>query len=556
MYVCRNFLQHLNMKKLFFFAIAALFTTAIHAQLAPELAVKSPDFPILTATESAAPFAATITAEDLRSYLTVLASDEFEGRETGTEGQRKAADFIAAHFEKLGLPKVGDDGTYFQNIAFTAESWNNGQIELNVNGKRYRHLSDFLSFPSTNSHRESFSTDEVVFLGYGIDDPKYSDYRGVDVQGKTILIYKDEPVGENGISHLTGTNELSDWSTDWRKKLETAHRYGVSTVLIIDPDIKKSVGEARKTLLSSEMRMGEGGQAEGRYANNALISSTLAKEIVGKKFKKFVKLRDGIKKSGKPDNMDLKANLSMVQKKNTRQILGSNVLGFIEGTDPNLKDEVVVVSAHYDHLGKRGNSIYHGADDNGTGTSTVMDIAQAFVQAKNEGHGPRRSVLCLLVSGEEKGLLGSEYYAEHPVFPLEKTVADVNVDMIGRTDKKHDDNPNYIYVIGSNRLSTDLHDINEAANAMYTNIELDYTFNAKNDPNRFYYRSDHYNFAKKGIPSIFYFSGVHKDYHQPSDTVDKIMFEKMEKIGRLIFYTTWELANRSERIKVNVEDKD
>ena len=544
------------MKKLFLLAIITVFTATIQAQLAPELSAKSPDFPILTATESAAPYAATITAEDLRSYLTVLASDDFEGRETGTEGQRKAADFIAAHFDKLGLPKVGDDGTYFQKIAFTAESWDNGQIELNVNGKRYRHLSDFLSFPSTNSHRESFSTDEVVFLGYGIDDPKYSDYRGQNLAGKTILIYKDEPVGIDGISHLTGTKELSTWSTDWRKKLEVAYSHGVSTVLIIDPDIKKSVGEARSTLLSSEMKMGAGGEAEGRYANNAFISSTLAKEIVGKKFKKFVKLRDGIKKSGKPDHMDLKTELSMVQKKSIRQITGSNVLGYIEGTDPKLKDEVVVVSAHYDHLGKRSNSIYHGADDNGTGTSTVMDIAQAFVQAQKEGHGPRRSVLCLLVSGEEKGLLGSEFYSEHPVFPLENTVADVNVDMIGRTDKKHDNNPNYIYVIGSNRLSTDLHDINEAANATFTNLELDYTFNAKNDPNRFYYRSDHYNFAKKGIPSIFFFSGVHKDYHQPTDTIDKIMFGKMEKIGRLIFYTSWELANRTERIRVNVEDKD
>jgi Zn-dependent M28 family amino/carboxypeptidase len=248
--------------------------------------------------------------------------------------------------------------------------------------------------------------------------------------------------------------------------------------------------------------------------------------------------------------------MRLVQKKNTRQLVGSNVLGFIEGSDPRLKDEVVVVSAHYDHLGKRGNSIYHGADDNGSGTSTVMEIAQAFALAKQQGQGPRRSVLCLLVSGEEKGLLGSEYYAEHPIFPLEKTVANVNVDMIGRTDKKHDDNPNYIYVIGSNRLSTELHEINEAANAKYANLELDYTFNAKNDPNRFYYRSDHYNFAKKGIPAIFYFSGTHKDYHQPSDTVDKIMFDKMEKIGHLIFYTSWELANRDERIKVNVKEED
>lgn len=533
--------------------IAANFSAALLAQMSPELSVKAPDHPQLTSTANAAPFAASITAEDMRSYLTVLASDEFAGRETGQEGQRKAADFIAAHFEKLGLPTIGEGGTYFQNIAFTAESWDNGQIELTINGENYRHLSDFVSFPSANTNRERFATEQVTFLGYGIDDPKYSDYAGKDLTGKTILIYMDEPVDNNGNSWLTGTPELSPWSTDWRKKLEVAHQHGVATVLLIDADIKKTVGEARKTLLSSEMRMGEGGNPEGRYANNALISSTLAKEIVGKKMKKFVKLRDGIKKSGKPASMDFPIRLSMVQKKNKRQLLGSNVLGYIEGSDPRLKDEVVVVSAHYDHLGQKGPAIYHGADDNGSGSSTVMDIAQAFALAKKEGQGPRRSVLCLLVSGEEKGLLGSEYYAEHPIFPLEKTVADVNVDMVGRTDQKHEGNPNYIYVIGSNRLSTELHDINEAANAQYAQLDLDYTFNAKNDPNRFYYRSDHYNFAKKGIPSIFYFSGVHKDYHQPSDTVDKIMFDKMEKIGRLIFYTTWELANREDRIRVNVK---
>jgi hypothetical protein len=544
------------MKKFFLPVLLALSFVKMQAQLSPELATKAPDAPSLTATGNAAPFANTITAEELKNYLTVLASDDFEGRETGTEGQRKAADFIAAHFKKLGLPALGDDQTCFQKIAFTAESWDNGQIELNINGQRYRHLSDFVSFPSVNANRPQFSARELIFLGYGIDDPKYSDYKGVDVKDKAILIYRDEPVDAKGISFLTGSKELSAWSSDWHKKLETAMRYGVSTVLIIDPDIKKTVGEARNTLLNSEMKMGEGGQAEGRYANNAFISSTLAKEMVGGKFKKFVKLRDGIKKSGKPAHLLLDCKLEMVQKKNIRQLLGSNVLGYIEGTDPKLKNELVIVSAHYDHLGKRGSAIYHGADDNGTGTSTVMEIAQAFMEAQKQGQGPRRSVLCLLVSGEEKGLLGSEYYAEHPVFPLENTVADVNVDMIGRTDKAHEGNSNYIYVIGSNRLSTELHDINEAANATYTHLDLDYTFNAKDDPNRFYYRSDHYNFAKKGIPSIFYFSGVHKDYHQPSDTVDKILFDKMEKIGRLIFYTTWELANRDARIKVNVKERD
>ena len=236
------------------------------------------------------------------------------------------------------------------------------------------------------------------------------------------------------------------------------------------------------------------------------------------------------------------------------KLSSENVLCFIEGSDPILKDEVVVVTAHYDHVGKTGDDIYNGADDDGSGTVTVMEIAEAFVMAKRDGHGPKRSVLVMTVSGEEKGLLGSEWYTEHPVFPLKNTVANLNVDMIGRLDEAHAGNENYVYLIGSDKLSTTLHKISEDANANYTQLELDYTFNAPDDPNRFYYRSDHYNFAKNNIPVIFYFSGVHEDYHQPTDTPDKILYDKTEKIGRLIFHTTWELANRAERIVVDVEN--
>lgn len=507
----------------------------------------------LHSTKDAMPYAATIKADDMRSYLTELTSDDFEGRETGTEGQRKAAEYIAGQFAEFGLPAVGEDGSYFQKITFTSESWSSAGPVLEVNGTPYKHLGDFITFPSLNASRPEFKAAEVLFLGYGIDDPRYSDYKGLDVRGKTVMIYSGEPVNNKDISWLTGDETRSAWSSDWRKKLEAAHRHGVSTLLMIDPEIKKTAGEGRRGLLRGEMKMGQGEQPELRYANSVLISSTLAKEIVGGKFRKFVRLRDRIRKSGKPARMSLPADLRLGQQKDVRQLVGVNVLGYIEGTDPVLKNEVVVVSAHYDHLGRRGESIYRGADDNASGTSTVMEIAQALALARKEGRGPRRSVLCLLVSGEEKGLLGSAYYAEHPVYPIENTIANVNVDMVGRTDEAHEGNPEYIYVIGSDRLSTELHHINEAVNAAYTNVQLDYTFNAEDDPNRFYYRSDHYNFAKKGIPAIFYFSGVHEDYHQPGDTADKIMYEKMEKIGHLIFYTTWELANRPERIKVDVK---
>ena len=228
---------------------------------------------------------------------------------------------------------------------------------------------------------------------------------------------------------------------------------------------------------------------------------------------------------------------------------GENIIGYIEGTD--LKDELLIITAHYDHLGTNEDSlIYNGADDNGSGTSSIMEIAQAFMLAKKEGNGPRRSILIMPVSGEEKGLLGSKYYVDNPIYPLENTIVNLNIDMIGRIDDYYD-NPDYVYLIGSDRLSTELHQISEDINKQYINLKLDYKFNEEDDPNRYYYRSDHYNFAKKNIPVIFYFNGIHADYHKTSDTVDKIHFGKIQKISRYIFLTAWELANRNERPKLD-----
>jgi Zn-dependent M28 family amino/carboxypeptidase len=222
-----------------------------------------------------------------------------------------------------------------------------------------------------------------------------------------------------------------------------------------------------------------------------------------------------------------------------------NVLAFIEGSEK--PEEVLVISAHYDHVGMKNGEVYNGADDNGSGTSSVLEIAEAFAIAKKEGNGPKRSVLFLHVTGEEHGLHGSRFYTENPIFPLANTIADLNIDMVGRRDDLHPNTNNYIYLIGSDRLSTDLHNISEEANKKYTQLELDYKYNAEDDPNRFYYRSDHYNFAKNGIPSLFYFNGTHDDYHQPTDDVSKIEFDALQKRVQLIFATAWELANRENK---------
>lgn len=224
-----------------------------------------------------------------------------------------------------------------------------------------------------------------------------------------------------------------------------------------------------------------------------------------------------------------------------------NVVAFIKGSEK--PDEIIVLSAHLDHVGmdKEGN-VFNGADDDGSGTVALLEMAEAFKKAAEDGNGPKRSILFLHVTGEEIGLHGSRYYTENPIFPLENTVVNLNTDMIGRIDPDKAANPNYIYLIGSDKLSQELHDVSEEINTKYTNLELDYTFNDENDPNRFYYRSDHYNFAKNNIPVIFYFNGVHADYHKISDTPDKIEYELMAKRTQLIFYTAWELANREGRI--------
>lgn len=225
-----------------------------------------------------------------------------------------------------------------------------------------------------------------------------------------------------------------------------------------------------------------------------------------------------------------------------------NILAFIEGTEK--PDEIIVVSAHYDHVGTKDGVVYNGADDDGSGTVAVMEIAEAFQQAKKAGKGPKRSILFLHVTGEEHGLLGSKYYADHPVYEMKNTVVDLNIDMIGRSDKENE-GKNYVYVIGSEMLSSELKVINEAANKITHNLELNYKYDDPKDPMRLYYRSDHYNFAKSGVPVAFYFDGIHADYHQPTDDVDKIDFPLLQKRTQLVFATAWELANRKDRIVVD-----
>lgn len=500
----------------------------------------------------ARPFGTTITAADMKYLIDTLASDAMQGRETGEPGQRIAADFIAEQFKALGLPPVGDRRTYFQNIFLKRETWSD--LGLKIDGQEFKNRTDYYVYAAYNASQPATAIKDVVFVGYGIEDAKYNDYGKTDVKGKTVLLYDGEPLDNKGLSLLTGTEARTQWSLDWKRKVQLATEKGAAMVFIIDPAFAENVkNNSRKFSSRGWTPASPNAPAENTgMVNSIFISQEVANAFFGKKAAKAeeafssLKNRDGFKP------VKIKTDVEVRMVKEVKTLEGSNVVGFIEGSDDHLKNEYVIITAHYDHLGVAGDLVYNGADDNASGTAGVIEIARAFAKAKAEGTGPKRSVVCMLVSGEEKGLLGSRFYVEFPLFSLERTVANVNIDMIGRVDNRHADNPDYIYVIGSDRMSTELHEINEFANAVHTQMELDYKYNDPKDPNRYYERSDHYNFAERGIPAIFYFNGTHADYHKATDTADKIDSAAAAKRAQLAFYTAWDLANRPTRIMVDV----
>ena len=313
---------------------------------------------------------------------------------------------------------------------------------------------------------------------------------------------------------------------------------------ILKKDLEKHLNILASDSLEGRETGKKGQKMAAEYIKNHFINIGIPPYKKNKYFQKFkVKSDRHICKCEDCDSDFIKK----IFKKN-KIIRGENVLGYIEGTD--LKEELIIITAHYDHLGMHDSLLFNGADDDGSGTVAIMEIAEAFMLAKKEGNGPRRSILIMPVSGEEKGLLGSKYYTDNPIYPLKNTIANLNIDMIGRIDDLHI-NGDYIYLIGSDMLSQELHNISEDVNNKHAGLELDYTYNMQDDPNRYYYRSDHYNFAKNNIPVIFYFNGIHDDYHKTTDTVEKINFDKIEKITRFVFLTAWELANRDDRLKID-----
>ncbi|MDN3668746.1 M28 family peptidase [Echinicola jeungdonensis] len=488
-------------KHLLAFAIALLVSWQSQAQEQPE----------------SIQYAATITEADLKNHLQYLASDELEGRDTGEKGQKLAAKYLADFYKEIGL-KGPVEGSFFQPFELARITW--GDLFLKVGKQKLTQNEDYVFIGDADMKRKSKT--ELVFLGLANEE----NLANINIKDKFVGLWA---IGINAGNVVDKVMEK-----------------GAEGVIMVTMEGQANFDRLanRYQALTGKGRLGFEKPTKDKPV--FLVSSN-------KMAKLFEQPIDILKEAAKnnPESIPSKKLKFKVEKK--KEMVGTeNVLGYLEGTDK--KEEILVISSHYDHIGINSKGeINNGADDDGSGTVSVLEIAQAFAEAAKEGHRPRRSILFLNVTGEEKGLLGSEYYTDNPVFPLRNTVNNLNIDMVGRIDYEYQDKEfkDYVYVIGSDMLSSQLKTIIEYNNITYTDLILDYRYDAEDDPNRFYYRSDHYNFAKHNIPVAFFFNGVHDDYHQPTDTVDKIEFDLMEKRARLIFYTAWDLANRENRTPVD-----
>ena len=447
--------------------------------------------------------AKAITAAGLKEHLSIIAGAEMEGRETGTAGERKAAAYLVSQYKKFKL-KPGNNGSY--TLPFKLFQDKVVSSTLKVNGEPYTLDKDYW-VNATSVPQTSFNTNAVIFVG-----SDFNDKSTVDVKGKLLV--------------ATESKERS------MMKIMAAQKLGAAGIIII-----ANTNPTNASNLTGRLSI--------TAASSTFISMTVSKALGSR-------LLGGSKDYTDQELADVpkgvfSTTIDWVTEHNNTEVPSADVLAVLPSKEKT--DEYMFITSHYDHEGIKNGVIYFGADDDGSGTASVVAIANAFSQASKKGFSPKRNMVFMNVSGEEKGLLGSKYYSEHPVYPLEKTSVDLNIDMVGRIDPTYKgDSTNYLYIIGDDKLSSDLQPMTDKVNQHY-NLELDRKYNDPKDMNRFYYRSDHYNFAAKGVPVIFYFNGTHRDYHRPSDTVDKINFDLMEKRVRMIFETAWDMAMKEDMLK-------
>ncbi|MDO3643907.1 M28 family peptidase [Mucilaginibacter sp. L3T2-6] len=479
-------------------------------------------------------YAKIVSPELAKKHLSIIASDEYEGRETGKPGADKAAHYIANEFKSVGLQPIVN-GSYFFDVPLSEKT---SRVSFTANGQTFESGTDFYAYKTSDEWTADAS--EIVFVGYGTE----AELGNTDLSGKVVLwVNEDKP--ENGQPANTGFRG----SPARVAVLKNILAKNPAAVLAANGEIADVLKKFKNYITAPRIGIKKDDTKPAQKSPAVIwITTAMADQLVKSTGKTYADI-----KAAAGSAQVIKADVKIDFKTVSKDVKAVDVLGFLPGSDPKLKDEVLVISAHYDHIGLNpdgADKVNNGADDDGSGTTAVMELARAFSKAKKDGHGPRRSILFLGNVGEEKGLLGSEYYTDHPVIPLEKTIADLNIDMVGRVGEEYAgkaDSANTVYVIGSGMLSTDLHKVNENANNTYTKMDLDYKYDDPKDPNDFYHRSDHYNFAKHGVPIIFYFNGVHKDYHQPGDEVSKINFPLLAKRAQLVFYTAWDLANADKR---------
>lgn len=495
-----------------------------------------------------------ISAQQLKDYLAFIASDELEGRDTPSRGLDTAAKFLATHLSRWGLKPAGDNGTYFQQIALTQNKLDPATTFAEINGQRFNYGEDFLGNLSAGN-----ASGPLVYVGHGwvIKGKNIDAYQGLDVKDKIVITS-----GGGLPKGVTSKDLAGKQGEDWDFPANAARKHGAKGMIAV-PNFQTFANWDRSRQLSAER--GFASVDKFQTQNNAPFPSITASA------KMLTLLFQGEKQSGavifnraaagdpvepfelKPEK---KVNIAVALK--TSPVMTQNVIAVLEGSDPVLKNEYVAIGAHYDHVGigtpVNGDAIYNGADDDGSGTVAVLSLAEAFVR----GPRPKRSMLFIWHCGEEKGLWGSQYFTENPTIPIGQVITQLNIDMIGRTKKENDvpanqplPKPGEVFLIGSKLMSTDLGEVSEAVNKSYLNLSFNYKYDDPKDPEQFFYRSDHYNYAKKGIPIIFYMDGVHEDYHRPSDSIEKIDYQNMEKVTRTIYATGWELANRAARPRVD-----
>jgi hypothetical protein len=479
----------------------------------------------------------SIKESELIKNLSVLTDDSLEGRETGYPGQRKAANFIADNFRGLGLKPVGDNKTYFQNFNVEITQVDREtKIITDIRGvkKIFKWGIDFTS----DINKDTTICGKPVFIGF--NDLKMDSIELEKLTGKIVLIF----IGKDNF----GGNKLK---VETIRKIYSIGHYSnaLATLIIPDPEGPASFQNIMQAaadygLDKGYMRLNTGYSISWQKPLKFIISPIIADDLLKSVGKTLEQVKYEVHNDRKftPLYID-SATITIEERTNKELRQTENVVSLLTGSDPGLKKQTVAVTSHYDHLGKTSNGlIYRGADDNGSGTVTLLEIAKAF--AKNPIK-PKNDVLFIAFVGEEKGLFGSQYYTTNPVIPFDQTLADINADMIGRLDPKyaamHD--TNYIYVIGSDKISIELDSIIQAANNESSQLKLDYTYNSDQDPEQYYRRSDHFNFAKNGVPVAFFFSGLNDDYHQPTDSKEKIIYTKIKKTSQLIFTLLWKLAN-------------